>query len=174
MTVLTCYEAPVYVSVWFIHVVLKDCIILSYVSELCSIMLFFFLLHLALLSIGLLYSRCIIIFIIMSWSKKHFPKDNHTKVNLFTSVNKVLEDGGEMCLYWTLHSRNNYSLKCKGWLYIFYSNKNSSVIWSVMFYRQTNALSACLCNKLGTYIKTTVCHDVQDLGHCCVFCHDVT
>lgn len=43
-------EGPVYVSVWFNQVVLEDCIILSYVSELCSIML----LHPA-----LLWSFCI-------------------------------------------------------------------------------------------------------------------
>lgn len=42
---LTCFEGPVYVSVWFNQVVLKDCIILSYVSELCSIMFLCFTQH---------------------------------------------------------------------------------------------------------------------------------
>lgn len=78
------YEGPVYVSVWFNQVVLKDCVILSYVSELCSIM--FFASPSTALN-GLLYTRCIII---MCWSKKHFLKDNHAEVNQFTPINKML------------------------------------------------------------------------------------
>lgn len=50
MAALTHHEGPEYVPVRFNQVVLKDCIILSYVSEQCSIMfLVFFLLHPALL-----------------------------------------------------------------------------------------------------------------------------